>query len=336
MRYMLVLLSVAAMMVNPGQVCADVMWGQDVIVRAGESIDEAVSLGANVIVYGKVDGDAVAVMGEVHIEPGGSVDGDVVSVLGGTKVGRDCEIDGDVVSVLGSTCLGPNASISGDAVNVLGGLRLENSARVHGDKIQIGGREIFKSNACGTGFAHGFPHNGIENIWKTILFGPFIGVLPAFGVFFVTLLSLFKLIVWCGIAMLIAWFLPDAVMRMSECGINAPVKVFVVGLITTLLLPLFLVFFAITIIGIPIAVLLVMFTIIGYLVGYIGIAMWLGRRLPNAAQRTPVLNVLLGVLVIGLLGFIPIVGLLTKIAIWFGALGVIVLSRFGTKSCAVS
>ena len=335
MRYMLVLLSVVAIMTFAGQACADVMWGSDIRINAGESSSEAVVIFGDIDVYGSV-GDAVSIFGDVRVRPGGTVNGDIVSIIGSTWLGRECGAKGDVVSILGSTNLGPDAHINGDVVSILGPLRLENGATVRGDKVQIGGKEIFKGHSRGSGFGSGFRHNNFDDIWKTIIFGPFIGVLPAFGVFFITLLSLFKLIVWCGIAMLIAWFLPDAVTRLSDCGMKSPLKVLAVGLITTILLPVFLVFFVITILGIPIAVLLIMMTIIGYLVGYIGVAMWLGRRLPNAAQRSPVLNVLLGVLVIGLLGFVPIVGLLIKIAIWFGALGMIVLSRFGTKNCVVS
>ena len=335
MRYMLVLFSVAVISASAGQACADVMWGSDIRINAGESSNEAVTIFGDIDVYGSV-GDAVSIFGDVRVRTGGTVNGDIVTIIGSNWLGRETGAKGDVVSILGSTNLDRGSYINGDAVSILGPLRLENDATVRGDKVQIGGKEIFKGHSRGSCLGSRFDQNNFDDIWKTIIFGPFIGVLPAFGVFFITLLSLFKLIVWCGIAMLIAWFLPDAVMRMSECGMNSPLKVFVVGLITTILLPVFLVFFIVTIIGIPIVILLIMFLVIGYLVGYIGVAMWLGRRLPNAAQRSPVLNVLLGVLVIGLLGFIPIVGLLTKIAIWFGALGIIVLSRFGTKNCVVS
>lgn len=56
--------------------------GDDVIVGEDEVLRDAISVGGDVIVRGRVLESAVAVMGDVVIMPGGRVDGDAVVVLG--------------------------------------------------------------------------------------------------------------------------------------------------------------------------------------------------------------------------------------------------------------
>ncbi len=76
-----------------------VRMGQDVVVEPGESVDEAVVIGGDLIVKGYVAGDAVSVGGDVLVKPGGHVTGDAVSIGGDLEVEPGGLVDGDEVQV---------------------------------------------------------------------------------------------------------------------------------------------------------------------------------------------------------------------------------------------
>jgi hypothetical protein len=69
----------------------------DVEIATGETVEEVVSVGGDVLVRGAVAGDAVSIFGDVRVTPSGRVDGDVVSVGGEVMV--DGAVDGDRVSL---------------------------------------------------------------------------------------------------------------------------------------------------------------------------------------------------------------------------------------------
>lgn len=79
-----------------------VVMGGDVVVEAGEVVDEAVAVGGSVLVRGRVEGDAVAVGGSVHVEDGGVVEGEIVAVGGEVIVEPGGQALGDRVNVGGA------------------------------------------------------------------------------------------------------------------------------------------------------------------------------------------------------------------------------------------
>jgi hypothetical protein len=69
------------------------------VVAAGTTVDKASAVWGDLTVRGHVLGDAVAVMGDVTLEPGARVDGDVVSVGGRVDVSNGAWIGGDRTQV---------------------------------------------------------------------------------------------------------------------------------------------------------------------------------------------------------------------------------------------
>jgi hypothetical protein len=76
-----------------------VRMGSDVVIEPGEIVTEVVVIGGDLDVDGEVDGDAVAVGGDVTIGPGARVSGDAVSVGGRLTVAPGAIIEGDEVEV---------------------------------------------------------------------------------------------------------------------------------------------------------------------------------------------------------------------------------------------
>lgn len=83
-------------------------FGRDIVVPAGTTSSEAVTIGGSVRVEGKVTGSAVAIGGDVYVS--GEVGEDVVA-LGGTVV------------------LAPGAVVHGDAVAIGGGVERAEALR---------------------------------------------------------------------------------------------------------------------------------------------------------------------------------------------------------------
>ena len=73
----------------------------DAVVRRGEHVDgDVVAIFGNVHVVGQITGAAVAVFGSVTIDTCGSVGGDAVAVIGGQH--SRGQVSGSEVAVLGS------------------------------------------------------------------------------------------------------------------------------------------------------------------------------------------------------------------------------------------
>ncbi|TNE87737.1 MAG: hypothetical protein EP330_17405 [Deltaproteobacteria bacterium] len=70
--------------------------GDDTVVGADEVVDEVVSLGGDVHVYGRVRKDATSFGGRVHVHPGGRVDGNAIAIGGKVIVEDGAKVGGRV------------------------------------------------------------------------------------------------------------------------------------------------------------------------------------------------------------------------------------------------
>lgn len=83
-----------------------VRFGEDITIPSGKVIDgDVMSIGGNVIVYGRIKGDAVSIGGGVDIRDKGVVEGDAVSMGGGVSTSDSASVGGKNVSI-GSSPLG--------------------------------------------------------------------------------------------------------------------------------------------------------------------------------------------------------------------------------------
>ncbi|MEE9167616.1 MAG: hypothetical protein V3U24_09210, partial [Candidatus Neomarinimicrobiota bacterium] len=73
--------------------------GRDIIVKRGETVDNAGAIGGDVTVYGEVEDNVVSVGGSVYLGPDAYIRGDVVSVGGEIEKTSGAEVKGDLVEV---------------------------------------------------------------------------------------------------------------------------------------------------------------------------------------------------------------------------------------------
>jgi hypothetical protein len=263
--------------------------GQNVVVGPGEVIDEVVGIGGSLEIFGEVEGDAVAIAGDLDVLPGGRVEGDAVSV------GGDLDIHP-------------------------GGL-------VEGSQIEVGRfSPFFVSRLIG---------------------GPDIG-LPRQGFSFVS--SILTLLVVLFIGWLAVVLFGGRLSRMADVAQNEFARSLLLGILVVVLWPPAMVLAAITVIGIPVAILLALVVPLALFIGYLIGAMAFGRRIATGIRfekSSALAHLLTGLVAIGVLwllgqtfGFVRLLGpvsLAFRIVAWlimsFAALtglGALAASQLGS------
>ncbi len=209
------------------------------------------------------------------------VRGNVVTVFGDVEV--EGKVMGDVVAIMGDIDLGPGAIVNGEVVSVLGGLDQHEDARVRGETVIVGGSMPVDMIV---------PFRG-----SRLLFG---GVARIIG-FIVGVLLL-------GIVMA---FLSDRMRRSSTLVFGSFFKSLGIGALVLipggLVVLLLAVIFSITIIGIPVAVLIVFSFIAVCILGYFVSSIALGRLICskfNFESDSPFVHGIIGMLVLSILSII--------------------------------
>ena len=255
-----------------------------------------------------------------------------VSFGGEVVVKNGGEIKGDAVSLGGDIIVRYNGRIRKDAVTLGGQARIDHGGEVYGDRVDIISK-IHNKLAYLPGHAyaridHPFKHLS-EKIPRIFLLGPFTGIFGIFGFLVMSAFLLLKLAVKLGIAALVTYLFPRHVHLMADCIRLEFWKTLLIGVIGIIAIPIVFVFLLISILGIPLIPLLY----IAYLFGSVGVALCVGRILPIAEGRSDMRNTLLGVLVIGLVRFFPLLGIIVGMTACILSFGVVILTRFGTHPC---
>lgn len=152
---------------------------------------------------------------------------------------------------------------------------------------------------------------------------------------FAWFLAAAALVLWIGIAVftLVAALVLAALAARQVRAAGAlishePGKTALIGFLSLFVIPILAVLAMITLVGIPVGIALLVFVwptlaFIGYLVAAIWIGEWLlGRSNPGVVRERPYLAAVLGVIVAGILGFIPVI---TFVISLFG-LGAVILA----------
>jgi len=187
-------------------------------------------------------GDRVRIFGSVVVPEGEEVTGQAVAVMGSVHV--DGEVDDQVVAVLGSVTLGPHAIVRGDVVAVGGRVNRAEGAQIRGGVTEVSmGDLAVHSN-------HYRWFSPRSTLWYLVGFGALPRLIGS--TFHFVLLAMFACI-----ALVVA---RGAVEGSAERVSSNPVKATAIGLAAEVLLaPAFLltaIVLAISIIGIPLLLLM--------------------------------------------------------------------------------
>lgn len=253
------------------------------------------------------DNEGIVRFGEdVTIEEGDVVDGSVVVL--GADVDVAGTVDEDLVVIGGDAKLRATALVRGDVVNVGGTIR------------RTPGSQILGSEISG-------PRIGMGQWWINPFGGGFAS--PSWWLFW----SLISLIGITALAVIVAAIFPHSTQVMARTLETRFWESLGIGFVGLIAIPIIVVLLIITIIGIILLPFFLLAIPVIFFFGSVGVARLLGRLVMSAEQRgidSPVVEVLIGALLIGVIRLIPFLGAFVSLVVGLLGLGVIIISRFGT------
>jgi cytoskeletal protein CcmA (bactofilin family) len=247
--------------------------------------DQVVISGSVEVPKGKTAGDIVIVDGPVRIA--GHVTGDVVAIAG--KVTISGEVDGDVLTVANRLRLLPNGHVHGDVSYADKKPQIASGAAVDGKTKKIRNKVGVGALAWGIGLA----------IWLAVTASALI------------------------LGVLVVALAPRAFEASWEAAEGSLGAVIGMGVGLFIGFPLVALVVAATVVGIPLAGLLLLAVLPLYALGYVTSAWMLGRRVLSG-PRSRFVPLLVGLLILRIIALIPFLGGLAGVcatAFGLGALG---------------
>lgn len=274
-----------------------VCFGDNIDVRAGDSLRDIVGFGCN-----------------IKVQPGGNVQRDVVMFGGNVDIAST--VGRDVFVIGGNLQLRSTAVVGRDAVIIGGGLDRAEGARVGRNlTTQTDGRFIFPR---------------VPTVAPVVINPSGPGSLLNMGLSLVT--SIFVAIAFAALGVLLAVFFPNPLQRVMMTTQQSFWPSAGVGCLTLLVTPMLLIFLLLTLVG-PVLYLIAL--IAAWVFGWTAVGYLAGERILQALKVnniTSVLAVLVGVLVLALVSSVPCVGFIVGLLIGTLGVGAVILTRFGTRA----
>ncbi|UNC90811.1 polymer-forming cytoskeletal protein [Candidatus Contubernalis alkaliaceticus] len=337
----------------------------EVVVPGRVSGNVNASMGS-VSVDGDVGGNLKAGLGAIKIR--GTIGGDVNLDLGdlqimghvlgnvtsqGKMICITGQVDGDVTMPRGIVELGPDAVVGGSVLVEQGLVQADAGARVGSIVVdeELSRREVDDM------FSRGYNFKGIDHLINILPFtdGEFFRnfdftirpgnhrmfpfYTPFTGWSGRAASRVLGMVVIFALAALVHTLFPrntNNIMRAVEQKTGSAI---LWGVLAVILAAPLAILLAITVIGIPLILVELLLLAIAWIMGYTGVTLWLGSRVlkPSSTEEAnPLGKIALGVLLLGIIGFIPILGGLVGIGAFMLAVGTALSTRFGTENLTES
>lgn len=344
----LALVGMLLLSVGTGVVTAQSFEGASgtVVVEEGETYDGIDGVAGSIVVYGTVTGDVTGAAGDIHVAETGRVEGSIEAAAGairvdGTVVG-DVSVGGGRVSVRDTAHIGGDLDVGAGSLSVDG--RIDGDVRagaetiVIGPNANVGGEFRYDADNFAQDPAATVDGGVVED---SDLRGGTGGMRGAFSVP-AWLVTVYGLLANLLLGVLLLAVFPSFSSEVASRVADEPVKSGGVGLLSLIGVPIALALVAITIVGIPLAIVgAIAFGAaiwVGVVYGQYAVGAW---TLGLAGVDNRWLALLVGLVGFAILGMIPILGgLLDLIALLLGlgafALGLLAVYRArgdrGTRS----
>jgi uncharacterized RDD family membrane protein YckC len=307
--------------------------GGDVVVSKDTIAKDAVAILGDVLVEGRVLKDAVSVLGDLTVK--GPVSHDAVAVLGDLNI--EAPIGHDAVAVLGDVRV--NAPINHELVCVLGDIHLGPNAKIGKGTVCVLGDVIKEEGAVTGTLEHSvrppfIPQAGGLTDWvrlclikaRLLAFSGDLGWAWAVAAIHLALYVLLGLLMRRPMEACV-----DTLHNSPGMSLVSAICAFFLSL---LVMPLLIIVLSVTVIGIPLLIIGLVFA--QFFTRGVCIA-WLGSLFPRIAGRRLhlALEVLLGGLLLCLLYCVPVVGFLIHFLIGFvgtGAVCYTLLQRYNRRA----
>jgi cytoskeletal protein CcmA (bactofilin family) len=273
----------------------------DVTIPSGQTTRSVTACGGRVLVLGHVAGDVASYGGGVNVSPSGIIDGDIHSYGGRVEVA---------------------GLVQGDVVSYGGGVTLDGTAHITGDVRAYGGKITRQAGAAVEGSIERNPTSGLS-LTNLPFLNPFGFAIPGVGI-----------LVWMLIAAALVRWLPRRTFRVGEVMFGRLPRSLAIGALSWVLGLILAVILALTIIGIPLTLAIVLVLAAGGILGNVAVGWLIGRGILQRFARhdySPVIEAIVGVAILALIESIPVMGALLSLFITILGTGAALLSRFGSS-----
>jgi len=246
---------------------------------------------------------------------------DVIKLRKNMEISKDMTVN-DVIVIDGHvTVLG---RVERNAIVVAGAVFLKPNSYVGGDVIAVGGKVFQDPTAVVVGkitqvyvpvfvpMLTGIMHGGWMAVWAAV------GALALLG--------------FIGLAILLTALIPQH-MGTIVCALEKSFFMMLLwGLLWTVLIAPVAILLAISIVGIVLIPLEMLLAALALILGYIAAAIFIGDRVFISTKRLtiPFLNAIVGIAVLYLIGFVPVLGAVVKVLFLVAGFGAVMTTRFGT------
>ena len=243
---------------------------------------------------------------DVLVEKGTTVN-DIVVIDGNVAVSGN--VDGNIVLIGGTLKLGPGVRVGQQVVLIGAGIDRDQSASIGGKITEVD----MPSSIPFMPSLKSFFKGGWIAVWAAI--------------------SIMVLLGFLGLAVLAAALVPDHVGTVVKALERSFASMFLWGVLGAFLAGLVLVLLAITIVGIILIPLAIVIITLAWIVGYISSAIFIGKNVMAYFKKPmpPFVDAVLGIILLFLAGFLPLIGpLVIKPVFLLAGFGAVVTTRFGT------
>jgi len=235
--------------------------------------------------------------------PKSMVAGDVVAIGGNITVSG--KVEKDVVAVGGSVALMANSYVGGEVVVVGGRLTKDASAQVRGEMTRIYMPHFLPSFV-----------NMLKGGWLAV---------------WVTM-KVLALLGFLGLAILLVALVPGNLKSAVAALERSFIAMLIWGMLWMILIVPIAVLLAISIVGIVLIPLEILMLAIAMIIGYIVSAIFIGKRIFLSLKKESLAfaDVIAGILLLAIVGFVPFVGALVIAVFLIAGFGAVLTTRFGT------
>jgi hypothetical protein len=240
--------------------------------------------------------------------------------VGGDVVVPANQVWENALAVGGDVTIGAQARVTQTAIAIGGDVILAENARVDGDVYAVGGDVVRAPGATIGGSSQVFTEQG-----RWGMGGSRRREIDGFLFHYLSSLAshLLTVLISAGVGILLLRWRPNILLNLAEAVRQSPIQCALWGLGGIVAVILLVIFLAISLIGIPLLPLVALSTGIVMLIGTLGVALWMGEQLWNQPGKTPVQQFLIGLLVLGVIGLVPVLGGLILSAINLVGLGAV-------------
>lgn len=266
---------------------------KDIVVAEDEVQKNVISFGGNILIEGKVEESVVAFGGTITVK--GKV-GDLVLGIGSTIILKSTAvIGGDVASLGGEFTREPGCTIDGDTI-------------------------YFKTSEDVTKFLK----EGLAGVFS-------LSLIPI-----LLIIKLVTVFIWFLLATAVAAIFPRQISFASSQIRKSFWPIFGTGLVSLIILMGLVIFSALlslVLIGIPILLSLIIIAIVIKIFGRVTLFYFFGESLSRAfGSKNPstILAVILGLILVSIITFLPIIGALFSFFLSIMGWGAVIRTKFGT------